>query len=128
MNEKYVLLEELEVYKDALELGNEVWKVYSAMNWHDQKIIGDQLITATDSVAANVAEGYGRYHFLDRIKFYYNSRGSLLESKHWLKLLFERKYINEELYNSLSSIVEKIHVKLNIYIKACYQQKNNQNN
>ena len=127
MSENYVPLEDLELYKVALNLSNEAWKIFSIMNWHDQKITGDQFITSTDSVAANIAEGYGRYHFLDRIKFYYNARGSLLESKHWLKLLKERKLIDEQGYKNLIGLVENLHIKLNIYIKACYQQRDNKN-
>lgn len=127
MNDNYVALEDLELYKIALNLGNEAWKIFSIMSWHDQKIIGDQFITSTDSVAANIAEGYGRFHFLDRIKFYYNARGSLLESKYWLKLLKERKFISEQAYDLLVGLVENIHIKLNVYIKSCYQQKDNKN-
>jgi len=126
MNENYVALEDLELYKIALSFSNEAWKIFSIMNWHDQKIIGDQFITSVDSVAANIAEGYGRYHFLDRIKFYYNARGSLLESKHWLKLLKERKFVNEDSYGLLVDLIENTHIKLNVYIKSCYQQRNNQ--
>lgn len=66
------------------------------MNYENKKIIGSQFIRAIDSVGANIAEGYGRYHYLDRIKFYYNSRASLFESKHWVLLLKERKIINNE--------------------------------
>ena len=54
--------------------------------------MGDQFIEAVDSVGANIAEGYGRFHYLDRIKFYYNSRASLIEcNEHWIELLKERK-------------------------------------
>lgn len=58
--------------------------------------MGDQLIRVIDSHAANIAEGYGRYHYLDRIKFYYNARASLLESKHWLYLFLKRKKSQKE--------------------------------
>jgi len=42
--------------------------------------MGDQFIRSIDSITANIAEGFGRFHFLDRRKFYYNARGSLLEA------------------------------------------------
>ena len=66
------------------------------MDWKLQKIIGDQWITSIDSVGSNIAEGYGRFHYLDKIKFYYNARGSLLESKHWLDRLYERRIITNK--------------------------------
>lgn len=64
--------------------------VYKKMDWQLKKIIGDQFIRAIDSIRANIAEGYGRFHYLDRIKFYYNTCGSLFEAKHW-SFYFKRK-------------------------------------
>lgn len=85
--------------------------------------MGDHWITSTDSVGANIAEGYGRFHYLDRIKFYYNSRGSLLESKHWTILMYNRKKISTEEYTLLINKLDSLHKQLNIYIKCCYQTK-----
>lgn len=83
------------------------------------------MITSVDSVGANIAEGYGRFHFLDKIKFFYNARGSLLESGHWFGLLFERKIITEDKFNEIKKLREKILLKMNIFIKSQYQRKNN---
>ncbi len=52
------------------------------------------MIQSIDSVGANIAEGYARYHYLDRIKFYYIARASLSEGAgHWIDLGFERKLL-----------------------------------
>jgi len=75
-------LGEIEPYKVAVNIGQRCWKIYDKMDWQLKKIIGDQFIRAIDSVGANIAEGYGRFHYLDRIKFYYYARGSLFEAKH----------------------------------------------
>ena len=119
----YVPLQELLPYKAALQLSSDSWIIYSRLDWQHRKIIGDQFITAVDSVGANIAEGYGRYHYLDRIKFYYNSRGSLLEVKHWLHLLDQRVIITKEEYTTLAMLLEKLHYQLNTFIKACYPKK-----
>jgi four helix bundle protein len=50
------------------------------MNKNEQIIIGSQFITAINSIGANIAEGYGRFHYLDKNKFMYNARGSLMEN------------------------------------------------
>ena len=69
-------------------------------------------------------EGYSRYHYLDKIKFYYNSRASLSESKdHWLELLFERNIITETNYKKFKEIGERLAVKLNNFIKSTYKAK-----
>lgn len=90
--------------------------------------MGDQFIEATDSVGANIAEGYFRYHFLDRIKFYYNARASLAEAvEHWLELLSEREQVSNQDYSQLQKIAEKLAPKLNNFIASTYQARYNQN-
>jgi len=92
MEKKFIPLKNLEVYKLARELSKIAWEIYQDLDWQDRKTMGDQFLTATDSAGANIAEGYSRYHYLDRIKFYYNSRASLSEANdHWIELLNERK-------------------------------------
>jgi four helix bundle protein len=121
VKKEYVKLGNLDVYKLAIELSYSAWEIYEKMDWQTRKIIGDQFITAVDSVGANIAEGYGRFHYKDRIKFYYNSRGSLLETKHWLLLLNKRKFIDKEKYDKLLAEAEQVHKKLNNYISSCYK-------
>ena len=84
-NKKYILLKNLEIYQLARELSKIGWEIYQKLDWKTKKINGDQFIEATDSIGANIAEGYNRFHFLDKIKFYYNARSSLSEAcYHWL--------------------------------------------
>jgi len=111
-------LRDLEVYKLARDISKDAWLIYGRMDWQGKKIIGDQFISAIDSIGANIAEGFGRFHYLDRNKFNYNSRGSLVESMHWLDLLFERKFISEKEYGDLSGKLRRLMVKLNNYISA----------
>lgn len=122
---KYILLKDLEIYKLSRELSKIGWEIYEALSWQDKKIIGDQFIEAVDSVGANITEGYSRYHYLDKIKFYYTSRASLAEScDHWLELLYERKKINSEDYDKMKSIKRELSIKLNNFISSTYKFKN----
>ncbi|MFH1427454.1 MAG: four helix bundle protein [Patescibacteria group bacterium] len=122
---KFIPLKDLEVYKLARELSNLGWEIYEELDWQDKKIMGDQFIRATDSVGANITEGYFRYHYLERIRFYYISRASLAEScDHWLELLFIRKKVIEEKYQRMKNIQEKLGVKLNNFINSSYKSKN----
>ncbi|MDP2598770.1 MAG: four helix bundle protein [Candidatus Liptonbacteria bacterium] len=109
-------LEDLEIYTLAREIGRTAWKIYSAMTWQQRKVIGDQFVSAVDSVGANIAEGRGRFHFLDKNKFNYNARGSLFEGIHWLGVLFERKMISENAYLDFRKQLDILHFKLNNYI------------
>ncbi len=120
----FIKLTDLEVYKLSRELSRLAWQIYEALSWQDKKIIGDQFISSTDSTGANIAEGYSRFHYLDRIKFYYNSRGSLAEaSNHWLELLFERKKIDSKTYYKYKEIADKLSIKLNNFITSSYKAK-----
>lgn len=123
LNPKNMKLENLDIYCLSLNLSDLVWEIFEQMDWRTKKIIGDQIIRSVDSVGANIAEGYGRYHFLDKIKFYYNSRGSLSESRHWVKLLYARKIINLDTYNNLEKLINKIYIKLNNLISVTYKNK-----
>lgn len=121
---EYIHLKDLEVYKLARELSFHSWKIYTPMDWHTKKIIGDQFIESVDSVGANIAEGYSRYHYLDKIKFYYNARGSLAEScDHWLPLIFERNLTDNKTCEEIKILSEKLSFKLNNFINATYKSK-----
>lgn len=115
-------LKDLEIYRLAQELSKEVWVVYDKFDWQTKKITGDQWISAVDSVGANIAEGFGRFHYLDKNKFNYNARGSLHEAVYWSGLLFERDKITKEFYDKLIKKLEKLKIKLNSYIQSTKRQ------
>lgn len=120
----YIPLEELEVYQLARKLSAIAWEIYQDLEWPDRKTMGDQFLESTDSTGANIAEGYGRYHYLDRIKFYYNSRASLKEcNKHWIELLHERGKVKEGKYREFKTTARKFSIKLNNFITTTYRAK-----
>ena len=111
-------IEELKVYQLSMELGEVVWDVVSDWEFFEKDTIGKQLVKAVDSVAANLSEGFGRYHFKESKHFAYYSRGSLYETKTWLTKANNRKLIDDEQYNNLESEIKTLSVKLNNYIKS----------
>src|SRR3989344_6114714 len=114
MNNTYLSLDNLEVYQLAIQLSDISWNIYIKLDWQDKKTMGDQFIRSTDSVGAKIAEGYGRFHYLDKVKFYYNARGSLLESKHWLDLMKKREKVsNKKQLDTYISCYTELHPKLN---------------
>ncbi|EKE15003.1 MAG: hypothetical protein ACD_12C00206G0017 [uncultured bacterium] len=121
---KYILLKDLEVYQLARELSKIGWEIYQVFDWETKKIIGFQFIEATDSIGANISEGYKRFHYLDRIKFYYNARASLGEADdHWIELLLERNKTTKEKYLKFKEIAKKLSIKLSNFISAVYKAK-----
>ena len=115
-------LEDLQVYNLSMQLGEEVWNI--VIKWDDftKDTVGKQLVRAIDSVAANLSEGFGRYHFREKTHFSYYSRGSLYETKTWLTKANNRKLISDEKFQNLFTEIEKIGVKLNNYIATTKKQ------
>ena len=87
--------------------------------------MGDQFIEAVDSISANIAEGFGRFHYLDKNKFNLNARGSLYEAIDWLEKFSIRKKISESEYTNLERKLKNLGVKLNNYIQSTRKMKNN---
>ncbi len=79
--DKYQELEEIEVYQLAVALADRIWEIVSSWSHFARDTVGKQMVRAADSIAANVAESYGRYHYGDKLNFLYYSRGSLYETK-----------------------------------------------
>ncbi len=111
-------LEEFRVYQLAMDLGEEVWKIVIKWDFFAKDTIGKQLVKSVDSVAANLSEGYGRYHYKEAKNFSYYSRGSLYETKTWLTKAKNRDLLNEETFSKMMSAIDDISVKLNNYIKS----------
>ena len=125
MTSKYILLQDLEVYELSRGLSKIGWKIYEKFNWETKKIMGFQFIGAVDSVGANITEGYSRFYYLDKIKFYYNARASLSEAtNHWIELINERSLVDKELYKEFKVITAKLFIKLNNFINSTYRAKN----
>jgi four helix bundle protein len=57
--------EELEVYKLAESLANEIWKIVKKWDYFTKDTMGQQIVRSADSVCANIAEGRGRYNDQD---------------------------------------------------------------
>jgi len=111
-------LEELQVYQLSMEMGEHVWEIVMKWDYFSKDTIGKQLVRSVDSVAANLSEGFGRYHFNEAKHFGYYSRGSLFETKTWLTKANNRKLISENDFISFISNIDIIGVKLNNYINS----------
>ncbi len=116
-----IALTDLDVYNLAEELSDKVWNDYDQWPKKAQWTIGLQVIRAEDSIAANLAEGYGRFTAPDRKKFYLYSRGSFEETKTWLRKARRRGLISEEKDMEYNSIVEKLGPKLNGFINSTHK-------
>lgn len=109
-------LDELTAYKIANELADYVWDIVCRWDIFAKKTVGDQFVRAIDSIASNIAEGFGRFHFLDKVKFFYYSRASVFEAQFWTKKSFKRELISEEQYSHIIGELRKLPKEINILI------------
>ena len=108
---------ELDVYRLAEDLSDMIWDDFDKWPVKAQKTIGYQIIDSSDSIAANIAEGYGRHSSADRKKFYYYSRGSFEETKAWLRKAIRRRVItSEKRINEYRNTIDELGPKLNAFI------------
>lgn len=84
-----------------------IYKLTKVFPKEEKYGIADQLRRSTSSITANIAEGWGRYHFKDRMKFYYNARGSICETLNFTILTKDLHYISQETYNELCVQIEE---------------------
>jgi four helix bundle protein len=117
-------IEKLDVYKNAEALSDEAWIIYNSLSRNFQYHIGNQFLDAADSVGANIAEGYGRYHFRESINFNNFARGSAFETRYWLNRLFKRGFIDERSHEKTRNIIESCIAKINGYNNYLRKQLN----
>ena len=105
-----IKLDDLEVYKVAVKIGDIVWNVVEKWNYFERDTLGKQIVRSADSIALNISEGYGRFHFAENRNFCYYSRGSAYETSTAIHKAYTRKLLSDDEYNALKE-------KLNLYLK-----------
>jgi four helix bundle protein len=109
--------EELQVYRLAEQLADEIWEVVGEWDYFAKDTIGKQIVRSADSIGANIAEGSGRHNFQDNQRFVKIARGSLHETRHWLRRAYTRQLLTVEQVNKLRPIIDDLSPKLNAYLK-----------
>ncbi|MFK7904261.1 MAG: four helix bundle protein [Chitinophagales bacterium] len=116
-DKRYLGLDRIEAYMISFKLSNYVWEIVMRWDKFAQWTVGKQYVTAIDSISANIAEGFGRYHKKDKIKFYRYSTGSLQESLDWTRKAIIRKLITKEEKEYITTELQKLPKSINILIK-----------
>src|SRR6266704_6390848 len=92
-SEKFQAFEDLEVYKAAREFRKVMYRVNRRLPDFEKYELGSQIRRAAVSLTNNIAEGHGRYHYLEQIKFQLQARGSLEELIDDLNVCADEKYL-----------------------------------
>jgi four helix bundle protein len=110
--------ETLRVYQLAEKLADEIWKTVQKWDLFARDTVGKQLARAADSIGANIAEGTGRGSYQDNRRFVRTARGSLYETRHFLRRAFRRSLLTTAQVGKLRPLTDELGPKLNAYLRS----------
>src|SRR5688572_17897096 len=114
--------EELDCWKKSAALRKKLSSLVKTFPMEERFKLTDQILRASRSVTANIAEGFGRFHYQEYIQYCRQSRGSLYELIDHLIVAFEEKYITEtelaELRKDIHSCLAVLNGFINYLLKA----------
>jgi len=110
--------ENLRVYQLSEDLADAIWDLVLEWDGFARDTVGKQIVRSADSIGANIAEGDGRGSYQDNRRFVRIGRGSLNETRHWLRRAFKRHLLTEDQVNRLRPLVDELSPKLNAYLKS----------
>src|SRR3989337_4378122 len=119
---KYNSFEDMIVWQKAMDLAVRIFKLTEKLPRKEDYGLTSQIRRAALSVPGNIAEGFGRKHTKDKLNFYYDSRGSLSETKN--HLIYGRRvgYFDELNYDELTLLINDTWKELNSLISSLQNQ------
>lgn len=105
---RYLQLNDIEAYRIAFSLSNYVWNIVANWDHFAKDTVGKQFVRSTDSISANIAEGFGRYSKKDKINFYRYSYGSIKETLDWNEKAKNRDLITKEDYEYIFKELQQL--------------------
>src|ERR1700722_4160778 len=121
--QKFRTFEDLESYRKAREFRKAMYAVTRKLPAHEKFELANQIRRAAISLTNNIAEGHGRYHFLDQIKFQLQARGSLTELMDDLNICDDESYLPANEIAELKNRATEVHQLINGYIRYLRQRK-----
>jgi four helix bundle protein len=110
--------EKLRVYRLAEKLADRIWRVVIKWDYFAKATLGQQMVDAADGIGSNIAEGTGRGSLQDNRRFVKIARGSLYETKYWLRRAYKRKLLTEREVSDLKPLIDELLPTLNAYFRS----------
>jgi four helix bundle protein len=113
----YQTFEDLEVYQVAREFRKAMYRLARRLPNEEKFALTNQVRRAALSLTNNIAEGHGRFHFFEQIKFMLQSRGSLEELLDDLNVCEDEAYLPIDEIGSVKQEDWRIHKLINGYVR-----------
>lgn len=97
---------DLEVWQNAYDLTLKIYQLTKDFPRDEMFGLTSQLRRSASSIMANIAEGFARFHYKDKIKFYFQARASATEVQSHLLLARGLNYITKEACDDLISQID----------------------
>ena len=120
---RYNDFRDLEVWQKSKELRQIIWELCKPFPKEERYRLSDQMIRASRSATACIAEGYGRFHYQENIQFCRQARGSLYELIDHTDVAFDCRYIKGDYAEVIIEQIKTAIRILNGYIKYLKQRK-----
>jgi len=117
---------ELETWKQARKIRMLVSELVKRFPSEEKFRLTDQIIRCSRSIGNNIAEGHGRFHYQDNIRFCIIARGSLSETLDHFIVAKDENYIREDVFDNFQKEYDQCLKLLNGYIQFIKRKKNNE--
>ena len=114
---------QLNTWKEAHKLVLDIYKETKSFPKEEKYGLIDQIRRAGASITANIAEGFGRYHFADKIRFYHLARGSVKETQNFILLAQDLNYLTKDVAATIWKQTKGVEKLINGLIRATDKQK-----
>lgn len=114
---------DLRVWQDAHQLSLAIYAITKHFPKEEQFGLVSQMRRASSSITANIAEGFGRFHYNDKVRFYHQARGSAVELQDHLFLSRDLKYISEDDARAMLARADLVMKELNGLINSTKRQQ-----
>ena len=114
---------DLEVWKKCRLLRMEIWVLVKTFPPEEKYRLVDQMIRSSRSPSAQIAEGYGRYHYQENVQFCRIARGSLYEVIDHLSVCLDSAYISSDKHENLQQLAYECIRMINGYINYLIKSK-----
>src|SRR3954471_20028020 len=121
--ESFQTFEDLDAYKAAREFRKAMYHVSRQLPDYEKFALATQIRRASVSLTNNIAEGHGRFHYLDQIKFMLQARGSLQELIDDLNVCSDERYLPEKRISELKPQAWRVAQLIGGYIRFLRQRK-----